>query len=305
MKIFYIILLLLFILFIIKLITLIMTQRSRITTVKRIEPIIILLDLDKTLIGNIKPQSIEYYIYTKIKEELIILNKPNSFNFDFKKLRRNLKTHIIRPYLDDFLNLIKKYNNIEIYIYTASDDNWAKTIIPQIEKVLNIKFNRPLFTRNHIIEKNKVFKKSMNIIKPIIFKKIKQKYHLDNINQLKNIMLFDDTQNVLLEQKYQINVPSYNYIYQEDFLKNIPLKIIKTYYIIIENIIGLEHSTNVSGFKSKYHRYISKMYENEDLNKNIRENDKYWMNIKNVFKNNIKNTSYDKLLILMKSVKSV
>jgi hypothetical protein len=290
-----------FILFIlIKLITSNMTKRSR-ARIQKIKPIVILLDLDKTLIGDIVPQSEEYYIIKSINNELKNLDKK-TISFNFKRLQNELREHIIRPYLLKFLNLARSYNNIEIYIYTASDDKWAKTLIPNIEKAINFRFNRPIFTRNNTIIKNNNFKKSIKNIKPFIYKSIKNKYNLNNQNQLEYIMLFDDTRNVLLEKRLQINVPGYNTLYQIDYLRNIPDRLVKVYYILIEDKLKLKHSTDVNGFYSKYHDFIKRRYLYADANTKKYLNDLYWKKIYKVFKNNIENTSFNKLLSLLRFI---
>ncbi len=296
-----IILFIIFILFIlIKLITTSMPSRSRVRAHK-IKPIVLLLDLDKTMIGDIVPQSEEYYIIKHINNELKNLDKK-TIPFNFKRLQNELREYIIRPNLLKFLNLARSYNNVEIYVYTASDDKWAKTLIPHIEKAMNFKFNRPILTRNNTIVQNNNFRKSLKKIKPLIYKSIKNKYNLKNIDELKYIMLFDDTSNVLLEKRLQIKVPAYNSLYQVDYLRNIPDHVVNKFYIIIEDKLNLKHSTDVNGFYSKYHDFIKRRYLYVDANNKKYHNDIYWKKVYKVFKKNIENTSFNKLLSLLKSV---
>ena len=277
-----------------------MPSRSRVRAHK-IKPIVLLLDLDKTMIGDIVPQSEEYYIIKHINNELKNLDKK-TIPFNFKRLQNELREYIIRPNLLKFLNLARSYNNVEIYVYTASDDKWAKTLIPHIEKAMNFKFNRPILTRNNTIVQNNNFRKSLKKIKPLIYKSIKNKYNLKNIDELKYIMLFDDTSNVLLEKRLQIKVPAYNSLYQVDYLRNIPDHVVNKFYIIIEDKLNLKHSTDVNGFYSKYHDFIKRRYLYVDANNKKYHNDIYWKKVYKVFKKNIENTSFSKLLSLLKSV---
>jgi len=277
-----------------------MSSRSRVR-VQRIKPIVLLLDLDKTIIGDIIPQSEEYYIIKNINNELKNLDKK-TIPFNFKRLQNELRQHIIRPNLLNFLNLTRSYNNVEIYIYTASDDRWAKTLIPHIEKTMNFKFNRPILTRNNTIVQNNNFRKSIKKVRPLIYKSIKNKYNLKNEDELKYIMLFDDTRNVLLEKRLQINVPAYNSLHQVDYLRNIPDYVIKKFYILIEDKLDLKHSNDVNGFYSKYHDFIKRRYLYADANNKKYNNDTYWKKVYKVFKHNIENTSFIKLLSLLKSV---
>ena len=99
----------------------------------KIYPIVVLLDLDKTLIGDVSPQVEEYSIINNINVELQTLGQKK-IPYNKKKLENELRNGIIRPYLQKFINLLKTYENVEVFIYTASDDKWAKTIIPVIDK---------------------------------------------------------------------------------------------------------------------------------------------------------------------------
>ena len=273
-----------------------------------IKPIILLLDLDRTMIGDIMPQSEEFYIINDINNELKTLDKK-TISFNFKRLQNELREHIIRPYLLKFLNLARSYNNVEIFVYTASHDEWAKIIIPQIEKAINFntdkikfKFNRPLLTRNNILIKNNNFKKSIEHIKPIIFKSIKKKYGLKSIEELKYIMLFDDTKNILLESKYQIRVPNYNYLYQIDYLRSLQENIINKYYILIERRLNLQHSSNLIQFKSKYYNFLKMRTQYSYTNNKKYNSDIYWKKVYKVFKYNIKNTTFSKLISLLRNI---
>ena len=277
-----------------------MSSYSRVKAIN-IQPIVLLLDLDKTMIGDIIPQSEEYYIIKHINNELKNFNKKK-IPFNFKRLQNELREYIIRPNLLKFLNLARSYNNVEIYVYTASDDKWAKTLIPHIEKAMNFKFNRPILTRNNTIVQNNTIRKSVKKIKPLIYKSIKNKYNLKNLDELKYIMLFDDTRNVLLEKKLQIKVPAYNALHQVDYLRNIPANVIKKFYILIEDKLNLKHSTDVNGFYSKYYDFIKRRYLYVDANNKKYHNDIYWRKVYKVFKENIENTSFNKLLSLLKSV---
>lgn len=273
-----------------------------------IKPIILLLDLDRTMIGDIMPQSEEFYIINDINNELKTLDKK-TISFNFKRLQNELRENIIRPYLLKFLNLARSYNNVEIFVYTASHDEWAKIIIPQIEKAINFntdkikfKFNRPLLTRNNILIKNNNFKKSIEHIKPIIFKSIKKKYGLKSIEELKYIMLFDDTKNILLESKYQIRVPNYNYLYQIDYLRSLQENIINKYYILIERRLNLQHSSNLIQFKSKYYNFLKMRTQYSYTNNKKYNSDIYWKKVYKVFKYNIKNTTFSKLISLLRNI---
>ena len=86
------------------------------------------------------------------------------------------------------------------------------------------------------------------------------------MEELKYITLFDDTKNVLLENRLQIKVPPYNYLYQIDYLRSLPDYIINKYYILIENRLNIPHSSNLNGFKSKYYNFMKLRSQYSDAN---------------------------------------
>ena len=100
-------------------------------------------------------------------------------------------------------------------------------------------------------------KKSISHVKKLVYTSLKKKYNLDNINKLKYILLIDNTNNVLIENKNLVLCPDYNYIHQVDPMRNIPKNIIKKYYIIIERNLNFPHSHNLYDFYSIYYGFNS------------------------------------------------
>jgi hypothetical protein len=273
--------------------------------VQTLEPIVFLIDLDGTMIGNIQPQIDEYYLIKNINKEIKKVNsKDKQIRYNTTLLNEELRKYIIRPKLDKFLRNIKKYENIELFVYTASSDDWAKFIIPQIEKVTNFKFNRPLLTRNNIIQNNhRTNIKSINKVKPLVYKTLKKKYKLKSINDLKYITLIDNTKNVLIEKKNLVHCPTFDYIHQIDYLRMIPKDILKKYYIIIENNLNLNHSTNLYEFYAKYYELLNKQFSRCSRINQYFLNDSYWSKFSSLLKQNISNISFSQLLRLLKQIK--
>lgn len=264
------------------------------------EPLVFLLDLDGTMIGNIQPQIDEYYLIKNINREIKKTNNKQ-IRYNTGILTEELNKYIIRPKLDKFFKNIKKYENIELFVYTASSDDWAKYIIPYIEKITKFKFNRPLFTRKHINSKEKNIK-SINKIRPLIYRSLKKKYKLNSINDLKYISLIDNTKNVLVEKKNLINCPTYDYIHQIDYLRMIPKDILKKYYIIIEKQFNMIHSTNLYEFYGRYYELLNKQFLRCSKINKFYLNDNYWYKITTILKQNITHISFAKLLRILKQV---
>ena len=264
-------------------------------------PIVLLLDLDNTIIGNILPQINEYYLIKDINNKLKKINK-NQIRYNTKLLHEELEKYIIHPKFKKFLKNINKYDNIELFIYTASEKNWANYIIKQIEKVIDYKFNIPIFTRDNLIINDKGhYKKSITHIKPIIIKTLqkKKKYNLIKDNY---IVLIDNLRNILLEKNKLIKCPDFNYRHQINYLRMIPEDIIKKHYIIIEERFNLKHSTNLYDFYQRYYQMLNLEYGlTKDNPKYL--NDKYWLNFSHVLKQNLSNLSFTELIKILRQIK--
>ena len=163
---------------------------------------ILILDLDNTIIGNITYQLLLYNLCVKTCKSAISGNHYNE------------ETHVIRYGFTNFINNLKKtIPDIKIYIYTASQKDWALKEIKWIEKNCNIKFNRPILTREDCLYLNNNYYKSIKNIS----KKIK------NINN--SDLLIIDNNDIFLDKKEKfLKCPSYNYINFIDLWENIPIK---------------------------------------------------------------------------------
>jgi hypothetical protein len=236
------------------------------------KPIVFLMDFDNNMIGNIQPQIDEYLIFQNIKNKNKNKNK-NNLRFNRKLLQQELKMYISRPYLNKFLTTLSKFYNIEFFIYTASEHNWASFVIPIFEKSINFKFNRPLFTRKHL---TKDFYKSIELIKPYLFKSLKNKYKLKNIHDIKFISLIDNRNDILLENNYLIKSNDFYYIHQINYLRNIPDYQLPKIYTFIENILNLDKSDNLYDFYSKYYKTLKDKYKYASIINKTHINDKFF-----------------------------
>ena len=112
-------------------------------------PYIIVFDVDGTLIGDIRPQLVLYELYSALKTKDV--KTANKF-LKASDFRMKLNQGILRPHVGKFIKKMQQtYDNIEFYIYTASEKGWAQFLIPHLENCLNIKFKRPLLTRENCV----------------------------------------------------------------------------------------------------------------------------------------------------------
>lgn len=224
------------------------------------EPLIVLIDLDGTIIGDVGPQVCEWEIISKYA--------PGKL----KSFRKNLKTHfqqgLLRPHFTTFLDYIKhRHPTTEYYVYTASEEKWANVIIPCIEQEFGIKFNRPIFNRSHCQIVDNIYKKSPESIMPQIIRGLKKSYQISHHTKYNLIMI--DNYNVMMEDEDDILIkcPTYEYICTIDVLRNIDEDVIQEHYVEIskaleaykmfpaeENVMKMSYDK----FKALYYTHLAK-----------------------------------------------
>ena len=239
-------------------------------------PYIFIFDIDGTLIGDITPQVMMYDIVQELK-------RKGKMSFDKKDLMSKLKNGIFRPHFHEFMNQITShYGIVEMFVYTASQKKWANFLIPIIEKTFDIKFNRPIFTRDDCANINYEYIKNISKIKPRILKTLKKKYPDLTLSHLKDRIMMIDNNQVFTEKDRDkvIICPTYSFRYPE----NIPSKIKNDTYEKFSKPIynAIERYIKDFPFTSKYLRFERFFYQNyiQDLTriKDAKE-DKFWINL--------------------------
>lgn len=184
--------------------------------------LIVCLDLDHTMIGDIKCQVCEW--------ELIQKFEPSKMRL----FRENLKTQLqqsilIRPGLKHFLVTLSA-GQTEFFVYTASDKRWALFFVPILEDVLGVRFNRPILTRAHCmhVPPSNTLQKSLvhveSFIVSVLRKKLKHgngsNIHIDRAFVSKRILLVDNMYVLPANERHRmIKTWSYNYTYETDVLR--------------------------------------------------------------------------------------
>jgi len=249
-------------------------------------PNILILDLDNTIIGS----SIYHSDYLELKEFLLNLAARKKIKMkveDFNKLKnKSLKyDDILRPYFVEFINYCNKnIPNLEIFIYSAGTLDYVTKYIDYIEKNHNLKFNRPIFSRNQTLTESNAekveidFKKSLNLIVSKIISKLSLKY-----NDLKKtgvqeifdnyLMFIDNRPDVLVDnEENQLVCYDYNFKSLIEINKLIPdylynNKIINKFlhnYINEQKkdkiIYEYSENDNKYQYKEKYYAWLSNKY---------------------------------------------
>lgn len=195
-------------------------------------PLVILIDLDGTIIGNIGPQVCEW--------ELLQRYAPHKM----KQFRDNLKQHfmqgLLRPHFTTFIDYIKHhFPHAEFFVYTASETKWAHLVIPCIENITGIQFNRPIFNRTHCIEVKGEYKKSPSKLLPTIFNKMKHKYEMNSIEDFQHNLIMIDNYNVMIkdDDNRLVLAPTYDFASFYDVLRLLDEEQLKEHYMEISPIL--------------------------------------------------------------------
>jgi len=195
------------------------------------KPFIIIFDIDQTIIGDVKLLSKEdnllEFIFNICKKKGINTKCQNT-ELD---MQVELKNGLLRPYVHDFIKFCdKKFKNVEVFFYTNSSYKWTNKILGKnIEKALNIKINRPFFTRENSMSQD--WKKSLANIYPLIIKSLLKKYpymkdekKTDYILNNRTIFIDDIKNNIISYTKRQLVCPEYNYYSYYDIYEKLITK---------------------------------------------------------------------------------
>lgn len=248
-------------------------------------PLIIVIDLDGTIIGDITPQIMTFDLVKNFKLA------GYKFPHDVGDLRSKLKSGLVRPYFDTFITSLSKSVPVEFFIYTASEKTWAELVIKNIEASYGIKFNRPIFARQYCVysEKDREYKKSLSLIRPSIIKLLKKKYHVSFTKHdlQKNFLIVDNT-NVYHsnDQKSLLLCPTYNYRVPENVLSIIREEQYKQHYVLINNTLNryfpLAHTSNYITFQKDFYKHYLTYLETQLHNNTRYSQDRFWLNLRDI-----------------------
>ncbi|EFJ40430.1 hypothetical protein VOLCADRAFT_99759 [Volvox carteri f. nagariensis] len=204
-------------------------------------------DIDGTIVGNVLPQVVEWHLVQRYQPSRKPMFKASLVDV--------LQHHLVRPRFADFHNgLSAALPHVEFFVYTASDHVWAHVLVPCIEKALGIKFNRPIFTRQHLVDDGAGDRhKSIVHVAPMAHRALAKKgYQVRAADMLQDTVLIDNN-NLLVAAEYghTLHCPTYNYVLYQDVLRHVPLSALR------ENMLAIQEELRVCGLFPPVHKQMS------------------------------------------------
>jgi hypothetical protein len=264
-------------------------------------PILFILDLDLTLIGN----AVNILKYKDILEWIKNNCKHKKFNDESCKINvkdwtKIIPENFIRPYLKEFLTEIKEiFPTAEFFIFSNGTKLYVKSIIDYIEKKLKVKFNKLIIGRDlNLIKDDHYYSKEITeYIQELIIKSLSKKYSKKLLEKNKDLIfnnrtIIIDDNNYIWNDKAIINIPSYDYNPLFEFDMNILNLIYKNPLIsnYISNISNQDFfpkndMTNKTEeeFKLNYHLFLAEIYRNNiENNKEMSKDDSFIKILKSI-----------------------
>lgn len=115
-------------------------------------PILVVLDLDQTMIGNAEYVTDTWEVeenYSRLcrSEPTLECSSFDSNRFLDDMLRRGL----LRPHLERALKAAQKVQGLNIFVFSAGRKDYVEKVVAGIERVAGVKFARPILAHNDVV----------------------------------------------------------------------------------------------------------------------------------------------------------
>ena len=224
----------------------------------------------------------EYNFISYFNEKV---NPKKTIKQDKDAVKRDFMKGLLRPHFKTFIYKMKsRFPNVEFFVYTASDDHWAKYVVKIIEEVVDIRFNKRIFARSDCIldEKSYNYMKSIDKLRPELKKMLNTKYKLQPNFHLNHVYLIDN--NFVLhrnESDKLIKCPSYLGTVHIDKLRSFPMQFIRDNLKEMSMYFLGYHENNLTTFYQKLYKGSKTDYIPKDS---------FWISQLKTFKRNYKLT---------------
>lgn len=246
-------------------------------------PLVVIIDLDGTIIGDITPQIMSFEVAKALK------TAGAKVQYDMGDLKMKLRGGLIRPHFESFVSGLTSSMNVEFFVYTASEKTWAELVVKGVEAVTNVKFNRPIFTRNYCINQDREYKKGLGFIRVHILKTLKKKYGVPfTYRDLSTNMLIIDNNNVYPNSDFKnlILCPTYSFRIPENVPVNIKQDMYVKYHTIINGVLRkylvLSGSSDYIQFQKEFYTHYMGLLSTHQKQTNKYTTDKFWLHLKDV-----------------------
>jgi hypothetical protein len=225
-------------------------------------PVVLLIDLDGTIVGDVTPHVAQYTIWLDVLKR----------RYDSAWLVTALRAGLLRPGFMGFMQYCRVHQpHLELFVYTASLGQWAAVVVRAIEDETGTRFNRPILTRDDCVAAGS--NKSFAIVRRKVFRALKPKYGaelLSSEQQLQeSFVMVDNLENVLPaeERARLITCPTYNWSGVHDVVGSVPPALLAANLEAIcrvlrdNNLMPIAPPHNVSdvyGFLRVYQRHLAK-----------------------------------------------
>lgn len=201
-------------------------------------PLVLLIDLDGTLIGGVKLLLAEYDMHREAARLAGAETAAATAAKASRTLRESFVTRlqeggILRPHVRRFARRMEQLcakagaTPVELFVYTASEDSWAKFLIPCVEAAIGVRFNRPLFVRSHCVAGGA--RKAIAPLLPKIASALRRRYaRLASSDLVDRVVLIDNTPDIMMdpsERERLIVCPTYSYRHIHDVIGRLPASI--------------------------------------------------------------------------------
>ena len=181
-------------------------------------PLVVVLDLDGTVIGDISTQVCEF--------ELVSALCPAKLRLLKAYLEAQLRhTCLLRPGFARFAKHAAQLE-IELFVYTASEARWAQFLVPVVEAAVGVKFNRPIFTRTNCRLVNGSWRKPTKGMLASVHSCVRKRHPGLQTSDLAGRVMFVDNNDVMLQDAAHhvalVHCPTYGARYVHDALRLLP-----------------------------------------------------------------------------------
>lgn len=227
-------------------------------------PLVLFLDLDGTVIGDVMHMLVEKEVVTAFCQG------PAAFKAMKASHVSRMRYGVIRPRLDAFLRKVELCNKskehcVEIFIYTASEHTWALYITAVIEAAVGFTFNKPIFTRKHCHPLDDgTFYKTLAPLLPLVVSSLRRKGYTLTIPSLEGrIALVDNTPSVIrthVDRVRLIGCPTYNFVLAFDVIRLLDVDVLQVKYQQVARLLASLGMYPVDGGIPRSCRHFQRVY---------------------------------------------